>query len=462
MTDHFDAITGDGAAATETEWKAIVSAISPSLRRIVAEVVMTNGASLSRRFYAAMMDDSEAQLYLDHELVETRLRDSMQRWLVGLFADSGETASVGMVSHQRHVADSHARIKIPIHLVGRGARLLKHWIWEFLADDVRLDRDDLRGAIIFVNDMIDVAIDIMNASFVSSSDRAARMDEAYRLFSLSQDLAIERERQRASLLEWSQQMTYAVHRKPKAGVPGIGQSGFGLWLTHKAEFMFERAPEILHIVAAVRRIDHQLVPRFAAPLAMEDLSALFARLETEISTIQFHLTTVFNRYLEVENGRDVLTRLFNRRFLPSVLSREIELSKRENHPFAVMLIDIDHFKRVNDGYGHDSGDVVLQKVSALIMNNVRAGDFVFRYGGEEILVVLVAVAQRSARTVAETWRAKVEAATIPLSGGRSLGVTVSIGVAAHDGHPDYQRLVARADGALYEAKNAGRNRCRVA
>ena len=161
-------------------------------------------------------------------------------------------------------------------------------------------------------------------------------------------------------------------------------------------------------------------------------------------------------------GRDALTHIFNRRFLPTILKREIAWNRKKGDPFHVLMLDIDYFKRVNDEYGHDSGDRVLQAVAGLLMNQVRASDFVFRYGGEEFLIVLAKVDQAQAQEIAEKVRRCVEEVEIPISNNRVVRVTLSIGLAGSDGHPDYQRLLDRADRALYAAKHAGRNRCVIA
>jgi diguanylate cyclase len=166
--------------------------------------------------------------------------------------------------------------------------------------------------------------------------------------------------------------------------------------------------------------------------------------------------------IDLDVGRDVLTQLFNRRFLPTILKREIDLFQRKGTPFCVLMLDIDFFKAVNDLHGHDAGDRVLQNIAALMLNQVRVSDFVFRYGGEEFLILLAEVDVDQAEVVAEKIRARVEAAVIPLSEDRLIQVTLSIGIAAFDGHPDYQRAVDRADKALYAAKHAGRNQWAVA
>jgi diguanylate cyclase len=146
-----------------------------------------------------------------------------------------------------------------------------------------------------------------------------------------------------------------------------------------------------------------------------------------------------------------------------VLNRQIQLQRTgRSRGFAVLVLDIDHFKAVNDRHGHDVGDRVLQQAAGLIVQHVRAGDFVFRYGGEEMLVVLAGVHAEEALKVAEDIRRRFE--VTPLAVGRDavLNLTVSIGVADHDGQADPQRLIKRADAALYEAKQAGRNRCCLA
>lgn len=446
----------------EQEWREILDATDTDLRAAVAEMIHDRSAGLSHRFYTVMMTDQQAGAFLDHQLVEQRLGRAMQQWLIELFAVMDPAQSAAAVAHQKYVGATHARIKLPINLVSRGARFFKHWIWAALAEDARFDRERLPQAVIYVNDLIDLAIEIMTAAFMTNADRAARTEEAYRLFSLSQDLAIERERQRASLLEWGQQIMSALYRHPLSNPPRIGQSEFGLWLVHKALFMFEHSTEVEQIVSIADRIDSQLVPRLTAALDSGQMASLFTQMEDEISQIKFLLSSLFDRYLEVENGRDVLTKLFNRRFLPSALMREIDLAKRSDHAFALMLIDIDHFKQVNDSYGHEAGDVVLQQTAALIMNSIRAGDFVFRYGGEEILVILVDVDRGAVLRLADAMRMKIEQARFMLSGGRSINLTVSIGVASYDGHPDYQVLINQADTALYEAKSRGRNCCVLA
>jgi diguanylate cyclase len=144
------------------------------------------------------------------------------------------------------------------------------------------------------------------------------------------------------------------------------------------------------------------------------------------------------------------------------MSREIKLANERHTQFALLLIDVDHFKRINDEEGHDAGDMVLQQASMLVLNSVRNGDFVFRYGGEELLVMLVEVTPAVAQRIAQDLCDRFAANDFLVGQGRKLHVTVSVGVAVYDGHPDFQHLINRADQAMYDAKQGGRNRVCVA
>jgi diguanylate cyclase (GGDEF)-like protein len=154
---------------------------------------------------------------------------------------------------------------------------------------------------------------------------------------------------------------------------------------------------------------------------------------------------------------DTLTGMYNRRALMDLAERELARSRRSGAPCAILMIDLDRFKRVNDEFGHQAGDRVLAEFGAVAKNSLRTEDLVGRYGGEEFCAVLPGAGTRVALGVAERLRAAV--AGRPL-GGLPRATTVSIGVAAGEGGADelLDDAVARADAALYRAKREGRNR----
>jgi len=165
-----------------------------------------------------------------------------------------------------------------------------------------------------------------------------------------------------------------------------------------------------------------------------------------------------NQRLQEQVIRDPLTGLFSRRYLNETLQYEIASVKREGHPLSVLMIDIDHFKRINDTYGHVNGDVVLITLSNHLVNHVRGSDMVYRYGGEEFLILMRNTTVESASQRAEALRASVEAMAFHID-DQLIYLTISIGVATYPLHSaELQGVIEIADAALYQAKADGRNR----
>ncbi len=223
------------------------------------------------------------------------------------------------------------------------------------------------------------------------------------------------------------------------------------------------------VLAIVRSADTRKLVR-ALDIGVSDYltrpiepNELFARVSTQIRRKRYidQLRSSFQASLEMA-VTDQLTGLYNRRYLASHLSAMFDRAFWTGRPLSILVMDLDYFKAVNDTYGHDAGDKVLQEFAERIRSSVRGIDLACRYGGEEFLVAMPDTDKRFAGLVAERLRQEVEAQEIFLNGGRDvLKVTVSIGIASsEDGPKDdtAQKLIKRADEALYEAKTSGRNR----
>ena len=162
--------------------------------------------------------------------------------------------------------------------------------------------------------------------------------------------------------------------------------------------------------------------------------------------------------LSEQANRDPLTSLYNRRYLDSTLERELARCKREGQPLSLMLIDIDHFKKINDTYGHQAGDEVLKHLAGMLSTQARSADVVCRFGGEEFLLLLPNMPLNHALERAEQWRADFAATTVAFGEFR-MQVTLSFGIATYPGHgTSPTELIRCADYALYRAKKQGRNR----
>ncbi|HET6284418.1 MAG TPA: GGDEF domain-containing protein [Polyangia bacterium] len=177
-------------------------------------------------------------------------------------------------------------------------------------------------------------------------------------------------------------------------------------------------------------------------------------------TYQDHLDEQFQRQMYESAVRDVLTRLFNRRHFAQQLVLEHAFSVRHGSALTVILLDIDHFKRVNDTFGHPAGDFVLREVARRVVSAVRAEDLVARYGGEELAVLCRQTTLEQGQVLAERLRAAVGGEPVIWAGQTSIPVTASLGVATMpaEGINGEEELVKAADRALYQAKHAGRNR----
>lgn len=165
--------------------------------------------------------------------------------------------------------------------------------------------------------------------------------------------------------------------------------------------------------------------------------------------------------LELSNNLDGLTKLYNRRYVENTLSREYSRALRHNHPFSVILADIDHFKQVNDKYGHLVGDEVLRATSKRLKDCMRTFDVVGRYGGEEFMILLPETGIEGAKQFAERLRHTI--AKDPMRAGEdSLSITISLGITEVNHRIKiYEDLINEADKALYFSKAAGRNRATV-
>jgi diguanylate cyclase (GGDEF)-like protein len=157
---------------------------------------------------------------------------------------------------------------------------------------------------------------------------------------------------------------------------------------------------------------------------------------------------------------DALTKTYNRASFDDSLQREINLAHRKSQHLSIIFLDIDHFKTINDNYGHECGDTALVSVAGLMKETLRSTDIVFRYGGEEFVILLNDTDIDGANIISERIRQQIEKHTIAY-GMDMIKLTVSLGISSLRGNDTPDSLVSRADAAMYQAKNNGRNRVEV-
>jgi diguanylate cyclase (GGDEF)-like protein len=167
--------------------------------------------------------------------------------------------------------------------------------------------------------------------------------------------------------------------------------------------------------------------------------------------------------LRDQSIRDPLTGLFNRRFMQESLDRELQRARRKKRPLTVVFVDLDHFKRFNDAFGHDAGDLVLRTMADLFLRHFRGDDVVCRYGGEEFAIILPESSAKDAAKRANQLRIEARGISMRHLGQVLDSVTLSIGIAAFPEHGSTSEEILRAaDQCLYQSKSDGRDRLTVA
>jgi diguanylate cyclase (GGDEF)-like protein len=211
-------------------------------------------------------------------------------------------------------------------------------------------------------------------------------------------------------------------------------------------------------IAERKKVEAELKETKAELLsALESLNSDKADLEMILQATMAH-GDIVEDLLHDQCIRDPLTGLFNRRYLNNFLLREIDNCSHKVQPLSIIMLDIDHFKRCNDTFGHDAGDVVLEEVSLFLQKHVRSSEIVCRYGGEEFMVILPEGSLEYAHKVAEQIRQGVKELAIKYQDQFLDMITISLGVA---GFPEHGRtgaeVIRAADIALYRAKAKGRD-----
>lgn len=214
-------------------------------------------------------------------------------------------------------------------------------------------------------------------------------------------------------------------------------------------------PLILFAIAVrILGLSHsELLPFLIDPLVMMVIGMVMSEALRQLRSSEF----LAREQLKEQATTDQLTGLLNRRAMHQLLLREHSRSRRSGSPFSIILGDLDRFKRVNDTYGHNCGDTVLQETARRMGSHMRAQDALCRWGGEELLILLPDTTLDGALTVAEKVRCSFSDTPI-LANGHVIEQTISLGVADCYGHDEIEQAIKRADDALYLAKSNGRNR----
>ncbi|MGA6877099.1 diguanylate cyclase [Acinetobacter sp. AND/436] len=441
------------------QWQAICGQFSETDLSYSFEFIQQHVTVLVAEFYRQMMKEQEASYFLSDELVRSRLKNALQQWLLDSFAVPFKQDFKAIVAKQLKVGEVHARIGVPSWLIIRGIREIQRKSFAFF---LQTPQADVLAAADYMTQVLSLAAEIMCRTYEAKVEIHNDMKHTYRLFSAMQDVAVQKDRQRGCLLDWENELMFkAFSDQSQLFHPPLSKSEFGLWFIHKAAYAFASAEQVEFIIQRIYQVD-QLNQQLLDTSNQQQKLLLIQQIRCKNREIQHLVDQLFQVAEYIGTGNDSLTQLLNRRYLNTILIREIQFSRKNRSPLSLLAIDADFFKEINDRYGHAAGDLALQFMAEVLLESSKGSDYAFRVGGEEFLLLLVDSDWNRAQMIAETIRRRVEDTPIRSAEGESFKFTVSIGAVQYDGHPDYQRFLDAADAALYSAKNTGRNQVYLA
>lgn len=452
------------------EWSATYRSVPADIAAQVDGLVDANLVALAVAFYRDLLAEPGVAQWIPGDTLNSRLLPSIQRWMQFLFDPVNSSSPSATIALQRHVGEMHARARIPVGLVSKAFRSFKRDINAVLTQSTMSPEQKVQ-ALAYAGELSDLALAEMLGAHNGCLTRPtfADLGAAMPLPDLSAPAAVEAERhqQLGALSEEENRFLRSMLSNIGANdVQPLGSSPFGLWLNHKAPMLFGDASEtaaLKHISQTLDHLDASVLPRLQAGLGRSQVPAkgfepLLREVVGGLEDVRSVVNSLFDQLAGEDGHLDTLTQLFNRPLLDSILQREIELARRKRTTFSMVLVDIDNFSLVNQTYGHELGNRVLQQVASLLAKQVRSSDFVFRYGGEEFLIMLVELDGEQSMAVAEKIRSAVASADFLLTEERSVQFTLSVGVVLCDGQTDPQGITGQAESAMHHAKNSGRNR----
>lgn len=436
---------------------ALLAQHQPFIQGIIPQVV--------QKFYNFLLDNEKAREFIDEGVVKERLYQSQKNWLKQVLTPHRPEDKTAFLEQQKQVGRIHARIDLPLSLMEAATWVYKKAFFKTLilkplqeaSSDFPFTCQEIQTRselFILISEIIEYGTSVINSAYHQQETELIKERQSLALNYASGDLAYEIVEVKSDATEWLLELILKLNQGEKLQQGQLCNANFYLWITHRLP-MIEENPHRNTILT----ISEQLYQYFQQHLEQttHDNPALITDLNRLIKQLSFALKSLSENLLKENDNRDPLTRLFNRRLLEAVLSKEHQLARKKQTSYALLMTDIDHFKEVNDTYGHNVGDIVLKEVARRLQEPLRITDLAFRFGGEEFLVVLPNDDEDALSTIGEKIRCAIADTPVEISDNQQLNITISVGIARYDHHPDYLHTLKEADAALYQAKNNGRN-----
>lgn len=434
-------------------WKSICDQYQDQDLLLALQFIQQHLDALVKAFYEQMLLEPESAEFFTDQLIQQRLIDTLKAWLLETFRVAMSGEYIEAVKRQQKVGAVHARVGIPSWLIMRGVRDMDKTLFALIPQHERAQRFDMMSYIV---QLMAFSTEIMCRTYEAKTVTHQEVKHNYRLFSAMQDVAVHKDRQRSSLLDWENELMFKIFAgNTQVFHPLFSKSEFGLWFIHKAAYAFTGAEQVDQIIERIYAIDH-LTTRCLALEDKQQVMLLVQNIRNINREIQHLIDQLFQVAEYIESGNDALTQLLNRRYLNTIVAREINYARKHNSALSLLALDADFFKTINDRYGHAAGDLAIKFIAETLQKYSKGSDYVFRVGGEEFLLLLVDSDLAQSRAIAEKIRYAIECEVLQAE-QHQFSLTISIGCAIFDGHPDYEKFLDAADHALYAAKNNGRN-----
>lgn len=331
------------------EWLPLYDGLKPEVKAILKNIAAEQSEALAARFYDFIFQDPDIARHLTYDLVQERLSRSLAVWVNDILTSEKDQLQA-LAERQYHIGSIHARIGIPAEAVLRGARQLKAGLIEYVRDNDKIDHQTGLATIHYAVMAINMAIEMMCHAYTLSHYRATKNEEAFRLYSLMDNVPMEYGKQQVSLSGWENSAIFNIVSENKSDINEtlLSESEFGLWFRHKCVRYFNKNAQMEEIADLITQVDNLI-----AGWKSSDSSAEYKNTQTLLQSIHIHcqkissqLGVIFSSLSQMQNGKDTLTSLLNRRYLPVVLKHEVTLAMEHELPMTVAIVDIDLLKRL--------------------------------------------------------------------------------------------------------------------
>lgn len=396
-------------------------------------------------FYEVLLSHDSTQRFISTDIVKNHLNRALSHWLEETLSAKNPSEFKHILHAQKEIGHVHARTNINMSIVFTAMVTLKNTFHRHLSEH----SEDREQILLLVNNLLDNALLNINQAYFDDHNKFENQTFALKTHLSTTDFAIEIQEMRTSLHEWFS--LCLINQR----FTSVADSEFYLWAKHKLSIAMENQKNFLKVDERLNAL--QVMTSNQQTHTNETIQAM----NVLVKDLSWNLAQISKTLISEAEKKDTLTKLYNRRFLDSIMIKETEQARKLNKHFSVLMLDVDLFKKVNDEYGHQTGDKVLSALGNLINQTIRISDFAFRFGGEEFLILLNECQADQAQEIYQKISDKLTKLRFAEETDQPLQVSVSGGIAEFDDEPDYQRTIKNADKALYQSKHNGRNQVTI-